>query len=70
MSRNSNTITVNRNRKSDSFVLKNEDAFITSLISGEVVQTAQVQEPVDMTSGVSMSAFVAAFTRHLNISEQ
>ena len=57
-------------RLSQRGVLKNEDTIVTSLVSKEEVQTAQVEELVDKTFDGSLPAFVAAFTRHQNISDQ
>lgn len=57
-------------RLSQRGVLKNEDTIVTSLVSKEEVQTAQVEELVDRTFDGSLPAFVAAFTRHQNISDR
>lgn len=57
-------------RLSQRGVLKNEDTIVTSLVSKEEVQTAQVEEMVDKTFDGSLPAFVAAFTRHQNISDR
>ena len=57
-------------RLSQRGVLKNEDTIVTSLVSKEEVQTAQVEELVDKTFDSSLPAFVAAFTRHQNISDR
>lgn len=57
-------------RLSQRGVLKNEDTIVTSLVSKEEVQTAQVEELVDKTFDGSLPAFVAAFTRHQNISDR
>ena len=63
------TYTVIR-RLSQRGVLKNEDTIVTSLVSKEEVQASQLAELVDKTFDGSLPAFVAAFTRHRNISEQ
>ena len=57
-------------RLSQRGVLKNEDTIVTSLVSKEEVQASQLEELVDKTFDGSLPAFVAAFTRHQNISEQ
>ena len=57
-------------RLSQRGVLKNEDTIVTSLVSKEEVQASQLEELVDKTFDGSLPAFVAAFTRHRNISEQ
>lgn len=57
-------------RLSQRGVLKNEDTIVTSLVSKEAVQAAELEELVDKTFGGSLPAFVAAFTRHQKISEQ
>ena len=57
-------------RLSQRGVLKNEDTIVTSLVSKEAVQAAELEELVDKTFGGSLPAFVAAFTRHQKISDQ
>ena len=57
-------------RLSQRGVLKNEDTIVTSLVSKEEVQASQLEELVDKTFDGSLPAFVAALTRHRNISEQ
>ena len=57
-------------RLSQRGVLKDEDTIVTSLVSKEEVQASQLEELVDKTFDGSLPAFVAAFTRHRNISEQ
>ena len=63
------TYTVIR-RLAERGVVKNEDTIVTSLVSKEEVQASQLEELVDKTFDGSLPAFVAAFTRHRNISEQ
>ena len=63
------TYTVIR-RLAERGVVKNEDTIVTSLVSKEEVQASQLAELVDKTFDGSLPAFVAAFTRHRNISEQ
>ena len=50
-------------------VLKSEDAVVTSLVSKEDVQAAEIDELVEKTFEGSLPAFVAAFTKHQNISD-
>lgn len=49
-------------------ILKNEKTIVSSLVSKEEVQAAQLQDLVDKTFEGSMPAFVAAFTKHQKIS--
>ncbi len=56
-------------RLSDRGVLKNEKTIVTSLISKEDVQAAEIQEMVDKTFEGSLPAFIAAFTKHQKISD-
>lgn len=55
-------------RLSERGVLKNENTVVTSLVSKDQVQTAQLDELVEKTFEGSLPAFVAAFTRHQKIS--
>ena len=57
-------------RLSQRGVLKNEDSIVTSLVSKEHVQAAELEELVDKTFDGSLPAFVAAFTRHQKITEK
>lgn len=57
-------------RLSERGVLQNENSVVTSLVSKEQVQTAQLQEMVDKTFEGSLPAFIAAFTRHQKLSEK
>ncbi len=50
-------------------VLKNEDAMVTSLVSREEVQTAEVNDLVEKTFGGSLPAFIAAFGRRQKLSD-
>lgn len=56
-------------RLSERGVLKNEDAVVTSLVSKEEVQQAQIDELVERTFEGSMPAFIAAFAKHQKLSE-
>ena len=50
-------------------VLQNEGGTVTSLISKDAVQANEIGELVEKTFEGSLPAFVAAFTRHRDISE-
>ncbi len=56
-------------RLSERGILKSEDAVVTSLVSKEEVQQAQLEELVDRTFEGSMPAFIAAFAKHQKLSE-
>ncbi len=51
-------------------VLKNENSVVTSLVSKDQVQAAEIDGLVERTFGGSLPAFLAAFTRHRKISEK
>ncbi len=51
-------------------VLKNENTIVTSLVTKDEVQAAEIDELVEKTFEGSLPAFVAAFTKHQNISEK
>ncbi len=57
-------------RLSERGVLKNENTVVTSLVSKDEVQAAEINEMVEKTFEGSLPAFVAAFTKHQNISEE
>lgn len=56
-------------RLSERGVLKNENTIVTSLVSKEQVQAAELNEMVEKTFEGSLPAFIAAFTKHQKISE-
>ena len=56
-------------RLSERGVVKNENTIVTSLVSKEEAQTAEIEELVDRTFEGSLPAFIAAFTKHQNFSE-
>ena len=56
-------------RLSERGVLKNENTVVTSLVSKDQVQAAELNEMVEKTFEGSLPAFVAAFTKHQKISE-
>lgn len=62
------TFTVIR-RLSDRGVIKNENATVTSLISKEDIQVAQMDEMMEKTFEGSLPAFIAAFARHQELSD-
>ena len=51
-------------------VLQNDNGTITSLVSKDAVQAYEIGELVERTFEGSLPAFVAAFTKHQNISEE
>ena len=50
-------------------VLKLENGIVTSLISKEEAERAEIETLVESKFGGSLPAFVAAFTRHQKLSE-
>ena len=61
------TYTVIR-RLAERGVLKNENSVVTSLVSRDEVQAAEIDELVDKKFDGSLPAFVAAFTRRRKLS--
>lgn len=57
-------------RLSERGVLKNENTVVTSLVSKDEVQAAEIDEMVEKTFEGSLPAFVAAFTKHRRLSEK
>lgn len=57
-------------RLSERGVLKNENTVVTSLISKDEVQAAELNEMVEKTFEGSLPAFIAAFTKHQKISDK
>lgn len=57
-------------RLSERGVLKNEKTVVTSLVTKEQVQAAEISEMVEKTFEGSLPAFVAAFTKHQKISRK
>lgn len=57
-------------RLSERGVLKNENTVVSSLISKDQVQAAELNEMVEKTFEGSLPAFIAAFTKHQKISEK
>ena len=56
-------------RLSERGVLKNEKTIVTSLVSKDQVQAAELNEMVEKTFEGSLPAFIAAFTKHQRISD-
>lgn len=63
------TYTVIR-RLSERGVLKNENAVVTSLISKDEVQAAEIDELLEKTFEGSLPAFVSAFTKYKKLSSE
>ncbi len=61
------TYTVIR-RLSERGVLKNENAVVSSLVSKDEVQAAEINELVEKTFNGSLPAFIAAFAKHSSLS--
>ena len=57
-------------RLSDRGVLQNNNGTITSLVSKDEAQAYEIGELVEKKFEGSLPAFVAAFTKHQNISEE
>lgn len=57
-------------RLSERGVLKNENTVVTSLVSKDEVQDAELNEMVEKTFEGSLPAFIAAFTKHQKISDK
>ena len=55
-------------RLSERGILKNENTVVSSLVSKEEVQAAEIDELVDKTFEGSLPSFIAAFTRHRKLS--
>lgn len=56
-------------RLSERGVLKNENTIVSSLVSKDEVQAAEINEMVEKTFEGSLPAFIAAFTKHQKLSE-
>lgn len=57
-------------RLSERGVLKNENTVVTSLVSKDEVQAAELNEMVEKTFEGSLPAFIAAFTKHQKMSNE
>ena len=56
-------------RLSERGVLRNERTVVTSLVSKDQVQAAELNEMVEKTFEGSLPAFIAAFTKHQQITD-
>lgn len=56
-------------RLSDRGVVKNENAVVTSLVSKQEVQVAEIDEMMEKTFEGSLPAFIAAFARRQELSD-
>ena len=50
--------------------MENNNKIVTSLVSKDEVQAAEINEMVEKTIEGSLPAFIAAFTKHQKISEE
>ena len=57
-------------RLSERGVLKNENSVVSTLVSKDEVQAAEINEMVEKTFEGSLPAFIAAFTKHRELSEK
>ena len=57
-------------RLSERGILKNENTIVTSLVSKDQVQAAEIDELVEKKFEGSLPAFLAAFTRHQKLSDR
>ena len=57
-------------RLAEKGVLRNDNGTVTSLISKDTVQASEIDELVEKKFGGSLPAFVAAFTKRKNVSEE
>lgn len=67
--KNTTTYTVIK-RLSERGVVKNENTIVSSLISKEEIQEAEIVNMVEKTFEGSLPAFIAAFGRHEKLSEE
>lgn len=56
-------------RLSERGILKNENAVVTSIVSKEEIQQAQMDELLEKTFEGSMPAFIAAFAKRQKLSD-
>jgi len=57
-------------RLSERGILKNENTIVTSLVSKDQVQAAEIDELVEKKFEGSLPAFLAAFARHQKLSDR
>lgn len=57
-------------RLCDRGAIRNENTIVSSLVSQDEVQAAEIDELLEKKFGGSLPAFVAAFTRHQKLSRE
>lgn len=57
-------------RLSERGILKNENTIVSSLVSKEKIQEAEIGDMMEKTFEGSLPAFIAAFGRHKKLSEE
>lgn len=57
-------------RLSERGVLKNDNSVVSSLVTKDEVQAAEISEMVEKTFEGSLPAFIAAFTKHQKITDE
>jgi len=57
-------------RLSERGALKNENTIVTSLVTKDEIQAAELNEMVEKTFEGSLPAFIAAFTKHQKVSKK
>ena len=57
-------------RLSERGILKNENTLVSSLVTKNEVQAAEIDEMVEKTFEGSLPAFIAAFTRHRKLTKE
>ena len=57
-------------RLSERGILKMENGIVSSLVSKEEAEASEIEDLVEKKFGGSLPAFVAAFTKHQNVSEK
>ena len=57
-------------RLSERGILENNDKIISSLVSKDEIQAAELNEMVEKTFEGSLPAFISAFTKHQRLSEK
>lgn len=57
-------------RLSDRGVVKNENATVTSIVSKDEVQAAEIDELVEKTFEGSLPSFIAAFAKHKKLTDK
>ena len=67
--KNTTTYTVIK-RLSERGVVKNENTIVSSLVSKEEIQEAEIVDMVEKTFEGSLPAFIAAFGRHETLTEE